>query len=419
MTHTRLRGRAAEQAVLRRAGRGVVVVGGEPGIGRTALLRAEVAHASGDGYASYAAARPDDAIAPLATLAPALRPLMSADAFHSLADLQDKPLWLAERLASVLAAKAPALIAVDDVRWADPLSAFLLRTLPARLAGAPVRWLIGGSGPAVTPAGGGGATSASPGDGAVRRLDLGPLSPDTLIEIAADRLGHRPDAALRTRLAGLGGLPYLAVRVIGDDEAGLRTDVRRRLAGSSDRCRALVSAASVLLAGEQPTGLVAPLGAAIRLDDVALLLGEQPVDLIGPLGEAIALGLLADGDDGVSFRHEMLRRAVHDDLTPSARRTLRDSGLDLCGPELSTMDEELNRLLDAEAPRPDDAWAALTAMEQRVATLISNGHTNRSAATALHLSPSTVSTHLRAVFAKLGINSRVQLTRLAMRRQPT
>jgi DNA-binding CsgD family transcriptional regulator len=47
--------------------------------------------------------------------------------------------------------------------------------------------------------------------------------------------------------------------------------------------------------------------------------------------------------------------------------------------------------------------------ERRVASLISQGHTNKSAASALGVSTNTVSTHIRAVFAKLGVQSRVQL----------
>ena len=54
-------------------------------------------------------------------------------------------------------------------------------------------------------------------------------------------------------------------------------------------------------------------------------------------------------------------------------------------------------------------WASLTEAERRVATLISEGHTNKSAASALGVSINTVGTHLRAVFAKLGVQSRVQL----------
>jgi DNA-binding CsgD family transcriptional regulator/tetratricopeptide (TPR) repeat protein len=60
-------------------------------------------------------------------------------------------------------------------------------------------------------------------------------------------------------------------------------------------------------------------------------------------------------------------------------------------------------------PRPTKGWAALTAAELAVAELISSGHTNRLAARALGISPNTVSTHLRSIFAKLDVQSRVQL----------
>ena len=54
-------------------------------------------------------------------------------------------------------------------------------------------------------------------------------------------------------------------------------------------------------------------------------------------------------------------------------------------------------------------WAALTPAERRVALLIGTGHTNKSASTGLGVSVNTVGTHLRSVFAKLNIQSRVQL----------
>jgi DNA-binding CsgD family transcriptional regulator len=63
----------------------------------------------------------------------------------------------------------------------------------------------------------------------------------------------------------------------------------------------------------------------------------------------------------------------------------------------------------AAATAPSTGWASLTEAERRVATLISEGHTNKSAASALGVSINTVGTHLRAVFAKLGVQSRVQL----------
>jgi DNA-binding CsgD family transcriptional regulator len=61
------------------------------------------------------------------------------------------------------------------------------------------------------------------------------------------------------------------------------------------------------------------------------------------------------------------------------------------------------------AAAPTTGWASLTEAERRVATLIGDGHTNKSAASALGVSVNTVGTHLRAVFAKLGVQSRVQL----------
>jgi DNA-binding CsgD family transcriptional regulator len=61
------------------------------------------------------------------------------------------------------------------------------------------------------------------------------------------------------------------------------------------------------------------------------------------------------------------------------------------------------------AAAPATGWASLTQAERRVATLISQGHTNKSAASTLGVSTNTVATHLRAAFAKLGVQSRVQL----------
>jgi DNA-binding CsgD family transcriptional regulator len=69
------------------------------------------------------------------------------------------------------------------------------------------------------------------------------------------------------------------------------------------------------------------------------------------------------------------------------------------------------RLVTAEPER--SGWAALTSAELAVARLVAEGMTNREVAERLFLSPHTVNSHLRHVFTKLGINSRVELARLA------
>ena len=64
--------------------------------------------------------------------------------------------------------------------------------------------------------------------------------------------------------------------------------------------------------------------------------------------------------------------------------------------------------------RPDAGWEALTDSELAVVRLVAEGMTNREVASQLYVSPHTVSTHLRHAFSKLGINSRVDLTRIAV-----
>ena len=75
------------------------------------------------------------------------------------------------------------------------------------------------------------------------------------------------------------------------------------------------------------------------------------------------------------------------------------------------------RFAPTEAPR--SGWAALTAAEAAVAKLVAEGRTNRQIAEQLFVSPHTVSTHLRHIFEKLGMSSRVELARAAAdRREP-
>ncbi|NUR57187.1 MAG: AAA family ATPase [Catenulispora sp.] len=64
--------------------------------------------------------------------------------------------------------------------------------------------------------------------------------------------------------------------------------------------------------------------------------------------------------------------------------------------------------------RPVQGWGALTTTEKKVARLIAEGNTNRTAADLLVVSPHTVNTHLTSVFRKLSVNSRVQLANLVM-----
>ncbi|MBC6468399.1 AAA family ATPase [Actinomadura alba] len=104
-------------------------------------------------------------------------------------------------------------------------------------------------------------------------------------------------------------------------------------------------------------------------------------------------------------------------------RTVRllESAMDLyldCGAQrdVARVQKKLRRLgvhnvRGLGADRPKAGWESLTSAELRVVRAIVDGRTNREAASILFLSPHTVDSHLRRVFSKLDINSRVELTK--------
>ncbi|TCN35005.1 regulatory LuxR family protein [Kribbella orskensis] len=322
-----LRGRSAELGrlldALRAAEHGeasLTVVTGEPGIGKSALLRAASEQAERHGILlATAAAHQTDNISPLSSLAPALRagpnPLISTDHFLELAALNGQPLWLAERLADLIGRRLDgeaALIVLDDAQWSDPLTGFVLRIVIARLASAKVMWLL-----ATRPVPGGVTDQlidAVQDQVPVHALQLAPLSTEAVLELAADRLDGPLDPALSVRLGGVQGVPFLAEQLVAglylsDLPDGLVEGVRRRTASTTDLCQALLRTAAVF-------------GSEFRLEDVAELMGEPIARLSPPLDEAIRAGLLADGGSTLTFRHELLRSAVLADVPPSAQRAL-------------------------------------------------------------------------------------------------
>jgi DNA-binding CsgD family transcriptional regulator len=64
------------------------------------------------------------------------------------------------------------------------------------------------------------------------------------------------------------------------------------------------------------------------------------------------------------------------------------------------------------AGRPVSGWASLTETEQATAELVAQGLTNQEIADRMYISVHTIAVHLRRIFSKLGIRSRVELTRI-------
>lgn len=312
-----------------RTGQGaLVVVTGEPGIGKSALLAAIARQAARSGYiVGTGKAEHGDQIAPGAPLLVSLRsgprPLLPGDAFASLAPLYDKPLWLVDRISGLLeelAVGAPVLIAIDDVQWADRLTRFALRVLPARLAGSPVVWMLASR--SVPDDALEEVITGTDGATVVTRIPLGPLTAADIENIATDRLGTAPSQRTRDLLDGVAGNPFWAVQLLlglarrhqrgqgtGDLHAELATGVRARLDQLSSDAVDLVRLAAVW-------------GGPLTVRDGADLLGRSQTHTRRLIAEGVDHGLLTVVDDDVQFPHDLLREAVYADIEPERRRDL-------------------------------------------------------------------------------------------------
>jgi DNA-binding CsgD family transcriptional regulator/tetratricopeptide (TPR) repeat protein len=307
---------------------GVVVVLGAPGIGKTALLGALVAEADGRGFViGRSKADEGDHIAPMAPLLLALRtgksPVLSDAAFAQLTPLRDQPVWLIDRIIGALeerALRAPLLIVVDDVQWADRLTLSCLRVMPSRLTGSPVVWLLAardGSARIDTLMESRDTDAPRP-----QIIRLAPLDDASIEAIAEDRLGTHPSANIRRLLDDAAGNPFLAVSLLdGLGDANLTDDgselprrlkngALRRLAPLSKRAWQLAQAGAVL-------------GRPFALRDAAPLLGiPAPADLRDAVDEAVRERVLEDDAGLLSFTHDLVRQAVYDDIAPSLRSEL-------------------------------------------------------------------------------------------------
>jgi DNA-binding CsgD family transcriptional regulator len=161
---------------------------------------------------------------------------------------------------------------------------------------------------------------------------------------------------------------------------------------------------SVAAAAAHSRGLL--LRSARDLEDAVAMLasGPRPLALAAAL-EDLGLARLADGDrDGaIEVFDRALRICVDAGAARDAaraRKQLRELGIRRRVPSLD---------------RPRLGWESLTTAELQVARLAAGGYTNRGIADSLFLSPHTVNTHLRHVFDKLDVRSRVDLTRVVER----
>ena len=330
--HGPLRGRDHEMstalAVIRRTRRhdtsGVLLISGNAGVGKTALL-SEICRQAAHMNIRLARGKCDEIEqawpgAPMVGLLRTGRdPLLAEPEFQDISALIAEPLLLVDRIGGHLARLADGqrlLIAVDDVQWADRVSRYALRALIARLVGIPVVWVLASRSDEV------GFVVSAADCVDVEHIRLAPLAQPAILDIARDRLGPNLGPRVEQLLDAAGGNAFLAVQIIHGvtqrDEAGgidgipaqFTSAVRQRLTGLPVAARRLVEA--VAIAG-RPVSVV-DLAEACEMDD-------------GPtydkaVNDAVASALVKSNGAELNFGHDLLKDAVYELTAPDVRRGL-------------------------------------------------------------------------------------------------
>ncbi|WP_030671867.1 AAA family ATPase [Streptomyces sp. NRRL B-1347] len=353
--HGRHYEKAAFARVLREAREGTgatLVLWGDPGIGKTALL--EHAAATATGFTALAC-RGRRAEAPLAfaALHALLRPV--ADRIHALPAPQAAALRAAlggggarpDRfligvatltLLSELATDQPLLIAVDDAQWLDEPTAACLAFVARRLYDEPVALFLAVGHAAPAPGG--------PWDGGTV-LEIGGLDDTAAEAVVRDAAPDADDETVRRTLRAADGNP-LALREPPDSDTTppgvgprLRQAVAARVARLAAPTRTLLLVAAAEDRGDRR---------AVR--DAAAALGVSEPDW----QEALRSGLLHAEGDHVRFRVPLVRTVVYDHAPPAERRRAHRALADVPTGEGRAEPRAWHRAAAAEGP--DDTVAA-------------------------------------------------------------
>ncbi|ACZ00204.1 transcriptional regulator, LuxR family [Thermomonospora curvata DSM 43183] len=228
------------------------------------------------------------------------------------------------------------------------------------------------------------------------------------LELADDRPA---DAAARLRLRGVAGAQHRTIRVLATPyfvEAAVRSDRRRQAARALTAYRQWA----------EGTGSPARLALAHRCQG---LLAEDDEAAVAHFEEALRHHAKAESAFEMARTALLYGHRLRRGRKPrAAREHLRDALQIFTEYGAERWAERARAELRAagetvEAPAAPPGLDELTPQQLQIARLVAEGATNREIAAQLSLSPRTIEHHLRNIFTRLDIRSRVELTLLLRR----
>jgi DNA-binding CsgD family transcriptional regulator len=322
------------------AGRGSsVLIEGEPGIGKSALVRTALAGAAEAGCQMFWGA--GDELGQALPLLPLLEGLRVREPSanprretivrllrgETTADRgTDMTAALAEQLLALVAeqcAVQPTILVIDDLQWADQASITLWGRLARSVRQVPLL-LIGMMRPVPQrddlP-----ALRRAVGDAA--RLQLTGLTEAAAAELVATLAGGKPGDGLLRLADGAGGNPLYLTELVaaltrssglaitdtgtaeltnGSAPSSLSAAIADRLDFVPGSVREVLRAAALL-------------GVDFAVPDLAIVLRRGVTDLIPAIDEARTAGVLAESGSGLGFRHPLIRAALYDEIPVPVR----------------------------------------------------------------------------------------------------
>jgi DNA-binding CsgD family transcriptional regulator/tetratricopeptide (TPR) repeat protein len=361
--------------LLRESARGrgsAVLIEGEPGIGKSALVRSVVTQArdmscetfwgTGDELGQELPLLPfldglrvhtPSASARRKTIVQLLRGEIATDRGA------DVPRALAEQLLALVTEQCtarPTVLVIDDLQWADPASVALWGRL-ARLAGQMGLLLVGMMRP-VPQRDDLLALKRAVEESA--RLRLAPLGICAVSDLVESLAGGKPDGDFLELADGAAGNPLYLTELVAALARSERLNITDSGTAEVTNGSAPVSLSAAIadrlgfVAGSVRDVLraAALLGVDFAVTDLAAVLDRKVPELIPAVDEACAAGVLVDCGKGMGFRHPLIREALYDELPGAVRAAWhREAGraLAACGAPVDRVARQLLRALDDPA----------------------------------------------------------------------